>query len=589
VPTIAPPLPTTSEAALDAICLRQSYAALPARGVFTSIQAAGTAWVIAISSDIPAGRLWAWVVAAWVLGVVRIALGRWILSRPRSDEEIRGFLPAFTVSMVLPAINWGVLIFVTGLSTSTLVVAVILLAIGGMMAAGAHSTALTPKVMLSSIVLSFSPICVHMALSGDPVLRAILVTLSGYIFTAIASMRTNNREARASMALRFENQDLVERLVVEKEHALQADREKTRFMAAASHDVRQPLHAMGLFVDTLKEQPLAPPARKLLSSIELAHASLISLHEGLLDVSVLDAGGVVARPRVVPVRELLHALETEATPRARERGLELKVRGVDENLLTDPDLLLRVLRNLVGNALAYTPKGRVLVAVRKRGPRALVQVWDTGIGIPEDQLGLIFNELHQVANQARDRTKGMGLGLSIVERLGKALGFEVKVRSVLGKGSVFSFEVPLAVGDGAGAAWKPEAPRPETEPGMPQKRAPEGSVALLVDDDGLARSALASMLGHWGYEVIAAQSAEDAQQYLVDLDRLDLVVSDFWLPGRSGLEFLSSVGTSHPKLRRVMISGDTAPQTEVSARSAGVTFIRKPVRAAQLHAALELP
>ena len=120
-----------------------------------------------------------------------------------------------------------------------------------------------------------------------------------------------------------------------------------------------------------------------------------------------------------------------------------------------------MLRNLVGNALAYTPRGRVLVAVRKRGAKALVQVWDTGIGIPEDQLALIFNELHQVANQARDRSKGLGLGLSIVQRLGKALGFEVRVRSALGKGSVFSFEVPLAAPGVAGPEWRPEAPRVE--------------------------------------------------------------------------------------------------------------------------------
>lgn len=584
-PLPAGPRPAVTEAAIDVICLRQSYDALFARGVTTAFNAAATGWII--STELGWARLAPWVAVVWVLSALRMAFGRWA-ARARTDEEIRRALPVFVTLMVLPAMTWGALIAVAGFSHSMLVITAILLAIAGMMAAGAHTTALTPRVMVSSVVFSFTPIFGVMAFSGEPVLWAVVVTSSGYIVTVLAGMKVNNREARQSIALRFANQDLLDRLVVEKESAERANREKTRFLAAASHDVRQPLHAMGLFVDTLKEQRLDADARRLLSSIALAHGSLVSLHEGLLDVSVFDAGGVVAKPRMVDSSELLRHLENEASPKARERGLSLEVAGPDLVLQTDPDLLLRVLRNLVGNALAYTHEGRVLVSVRRRAGKALFQVWDTGIGIPKDQFELIFKELHQVGNQQRDRTKGLGLGLSIVQRLGTALGFEVKVRSVLGKGSVFSFSVPLAATGASAPPLEVEQLPPLVELQGTRVVKP-GTVALLVDDDALARSALASMLGQWGYEVVAAQNAEDALQFVSDLEHLELVISDSWLPGGDGLALLTEVGKASPKLRRVLISGDTAPATEASAKAAGVTFIRKPVRSGQLKAALELP
>lgn len=580
----ASPARPRNEADIDLVCLRMTYDALVPRGVSTTAAAGATAWVL--STEVPVPRLLAWFGVIFCFGVSRVVLSRWIKSRPRSDDELRSFLPLVATLGVLPGAVWGSLIFVCGLSSSMFVITTILLAIGGMTAAGVANSAATPRLFRLTAALSLGPICVHLLVSGESAHRAALVMVLGYVFSILGAVKGNSRELRESIALRFANEDLLERLVAEKERerlarkeADDANREKSRFVAAASHDVRQPLHALGLFVDTLKSQPLDGTARKLVSSIEQAHASLVSVHEGLLEISMIDGGSTTPRPRPVRLRELFERIVNEAAPRARTKGLEVSWSGFDGVVVTDPDLMMRVLRNLVSNAVTYTEKGRVLLSARKRGGRALIQVWDTGLGIPEDQLDLIFRELHQVANAARDREKGLGLGLAIVERLGRLLGFEVKVRSTLGRGSVFSFTLPLS--DAAGEVQGPlDEP---TEPAKPLK-VPAGSVALVIDDDGLARAALASMLGVWGYEVVAATSAEEAREYVSELERLDLVVSDLWLPGTSGLEFLRAL--DRPATKRVLMSGDTNPDTAERARAAGLVFLRKPVRSSLLQAAL---
>lgn len=565
------------EQAIDAACARMSYGALPAMAVSTTLAAVAVAWVL--SPELPASRLAWWVGAVVLLSLARLALHRWIHARPRSDDEIRRILPAFTAVMLVAAVNWGALIVMCGLSASRLVITTVALAVGGMMAGGAVSQAGTPRTMAAAAALTMGPLAGLMAVSGA---EALLLLVAGHTITVLAALKLNHRNARESIGLRFENQDLVQRLEVEKAHELaarreaeQANQEKSRFLAAASHDARQPLHALGLFVDTLKAQPLEPRARQLVSSIDLAQTSLVSLHEGLLDLSTLDVGAVTPRPQPVRARELLRVVESESAPRAKERGLRLRVRGPAVTLRTDPALALRVLRNLVANALAYTEAGRVLVAVRRRGDRALVQVWDTGIGIPEAEQQRIFEELYQVGNAARERQKGLGLGLSIVRRLAQALGTEVQVRSQPGRGSVFSFELPLAPQE---EALPHPTPQLEVQ-GPPGAR---GQVVLLVDDDGLAREALGSMLALWGYEVIAAQCAEDALEYAAALERLDVVVSDLWLPGRSGLDLLGELAKARPTVRRVVVSGDTTPSADAKVRASGAVLVRKPVRAAAL-------
>lgn len=571
------------EAAIDASCTRVSFAALPVVAVGTTVVGGAVTWLL--SAEVPLTRLAPWLAVVATLGVARLALWAVIHARPRTDEAVMRFVPVFTVVMALGGAAWGALAFVTGMSTSPLVVAMVLLAVTGMVATGGVSTAGTPRVVLTSTVLSLTPPVLLVLREGSAAEKGLLLLVAGYVIGALGSLRNNHRQLRQSIGLRLDNQALAERLAAEKESELAARRaadraneDKSRFLAAASHDARQPLHALGFFVETLKAQPLDARARLVLGNVELAQQALVSLHEGLLDLTSIDVGTVTPALRVVRVRELLQALEIESAPRAKQRGLSFRAAGPDVAVHTDPALALRIARNLVVNALQYTERGRVLVAVRRRGARALVQVWDTGIGIPEEQHERIFDELFQVGNAARDRAQGLGLGLSIVRRLAQALGTEVTVRSTPGRGSVFSFSLPLAAAPPLVATVAAPTPGP---------RGAHGQVVLLVDDDGLAREALAGMLEAWGYEVVAAPSAEDALDYAAQLERLDAVVSDLWLPGRSGHELLAELSKARPALRRVVVSGDTDAATGERVRATGAHFLQKPVTAPALKAALE--
>lgn len=563
-----------SKDAVDTVCLQLAYAELKQRAISTFVSGAATAFLLGRELPALTWRLVAWLGAVAVLTALRLIFNRWYTRAPHGPEALRMALPTYTALNIVPAILWGALIAVCGFSTSIWVTSVLLLAIGGMLAAGAATAASTPRVLKTSIVLSITPLTVHLLVSGDAGLRGVLVLLAGYALAMAAATDRNHVALRRSISLRFENERLLAQLKEEKarelaarESAERANADKSRFVAAASHDVRQPLHAMGLFLESLRGTALPDESRTLVGSIELAHRSLVSLQEGLLEVSVLETGGVTPHPQPVAVSSLFAILENEAAPRAKEKGLELRFVGPEVNVETDPVLMLRVLRNLVSNALRYTEQGRVLVTARRRGKALLLQVWDTGLGIPPGQLERVFDELHQVSNHERNREAGLGLGLAIVRRLGRAMGFEVTVRSTLGRGSVFSLTVPLAS----------DAHRLKVE---------RGALVLLVDDDGLARTAVATLLEQWGYEVVAAQSAEEAAQCLKELERVDAVVSDLWLGGASGLELLGTVQREQPTTRRVLISGDMDPATAQKAAAVGAVFLRKPVRAAALEAAL---
>ncbi|MBL8912145.1 MAG: response regulator [Archangium sp.] len=559
---------SAQELAIDAACLRMSIGENPSRAVATTISSGVVAWVLT-TWESPA-RMGGWFALVVTINLARLSHALWFNRVERTDAEVMKQAPLYVVLMEAAALAWGVLIVWIGFPKETTEVSVILLTIAGMMASGAHGTSVTPRTMYASMAVSMTPGFIFLLVADGQHFKPLALLIVSHAIGVRAAVRAVNQKTRASIALRFENAELVEQLRVEKAEAEKANQEKSRFVAAASHDARQPLHAMGLLVDTLKAQTLEPKSARLVQSIDVAHASLVSLHEGLLELSVSEVGAVIPRLVDAPLRPLLETLQTECGARAKLRGLTLDVRAPNVTLRTDPSMLLRVLRNLVSNAITYTQKGRVLIAARKRSGSVLIQIWDTGIGMAPEHLPRIFDELYQVGNVARDRAQGLGLGLAIVKRLASALKTEVTVRSMLGKGSVFSIVLPLAV----------EAPRSEAV-------RQSGSVALVVDDDGLARNALATMLTHWGFEVVTASDAEEAREYAQALERLDVVVSDLWLPGASGLELLQGL-SAKPGLKRVLMSGDTTAESEAKVRASGLTFVRKPVRGARLAEALSV-
>jgi signal transduction histidine kinase/CheY-like chemotaxis protein len=355
---------------------------------------------------------------------------------------------------------------------------------------------------------------------------------------------------------------------------------KSRFLAAASHDLRQPVHALGLYVAQLREAGSGAAADRLLAKIETSSTAVSELIEALLDISELDAGAITPHPAEFGVQALLNLLEDAFSVAAQAKGLRLRVRPSPLRLATDPMLLERILLNLAANAVRYTREGGVLVGCRCRAGKARIEIWDTGIGIPRGQRERIFEEFYRAHANPGEDVKGLGLGLAIVDRLAALLGLRVVVRSVEGCGSMFAIEVPLA----ASAAVRAT---PLVEP-QAQMRF-DGALALVVDDDADARDAAAGLLAQWGWRVITAGGAGEALAAIAGQRmRLGAIISDYRLAGGElGTEVVERVRRACGEtVSAILVSGDVTLEMRAVARTAGVNLLHKPLQAAKLRTLL---
>jgi signal transduction histidine kinase/CheY-like chemotaxis protein len=359
-----------------------------------------------------------------------------------------------------------------------------------------------------------------------------------------------------------------------------ANQAKTRFLAAASHDLRQPMHALGMFISQLRHMISFPEARKIVDHAELSVSALESLLNALLDISKLDAGILTPKFEDFPVAVLLNRMENSFGPSAREKGLSFRVMPCGIWVHSDPVLLERILMNLVSNAIHYTEHGGIVIGCRRRGNLLRIEVWDSGIGIPRDKLREIFQEFFQLANPERDRSKGLGLGLAIVERLARLLNHRLNVASTPGKGSVFAIEVPRAVAKFA------------TDPASVMAVVPDALdnvFVLLVDDEPMVREGMRGLLASWGCHVVTAGAGEEALARLEEHERIpDLIISDYRLPGNeTGIDAIRRIQASLPgNIPALLISGDTAPEHLAEAKASGYHLLHKPVQPAKLRALL---
>lgn len=376
--------------------------------------------------------------------------------------------------------------------------------------------------------------------------------------------------------------DITHRVEVERElrearaRAEQADRAKSRFLAAASHDLRQPLQAAILYNNVLARQvgesAHAETTAKLQSSLE----ALRDLLNRLLDISRLEAGAIAPQPMHLSLRILLERLLDEFSPQATEKGIELRVRPSDLKVSSDPQLLEQLLRNLVSNAVRYTESGGVLVGCRTRDGAVAIQVWDTGVGIPADQLETIFEEFYQVDNPMRRRQAGLGLGLAIVRRLSELLRHPVSVRSRLGRGTVFEVRVPLA------PASAVRAVDPGREPRRGTRR--RGLVAI-IDDDPDVLDSLRLSLEVSGHEVIAAERVDQVMREIESSGRRpDVVISDYQLERKAtGIEAIERLRRRlGVEIAGILITGDSSGSRIREARESGYPMLHKPVHPEEL-------
>ncbi|HEY9163493.1 MAG TPA: hybrid sensor histidine kinase/response regulator, partial [Magnetovibrio sp.] len=365
-----------------------------------------------------------------------------------------------------------------------------------------------------------------------------------------------------------------------KEQAEHASTAKTRFLAAASHDLRQPLQALNLFVYALEGKEKDEEKREIIHLIRNSLDSLKELLNTLLDISKLEAGVVNANMKDFAAGPMLERIKSELTAVAWASDLELRTVVSSVIVHSDPSLLETTLRNLVDNAIKYTERGRVLLGCRRRGDRLRIEVWDTGPGIPKDQQQLIFQDFYQIDNEARKRTHGLGLGLSIVKRMTALLGCEMGCDSQPGKGSVFWVDVPTSLTEAQPS--RREVPRIDTS------TLPHGDAHIvLVEDDEQVLMGLQSLLESQGYTTLTFQKTDRehvANTFAVKKRMPDLIIADYRLEAKAtGSEVINMIrGILEKDIPAIIITGDTAPERLREAKRSGFPILHKPVRPEEL-------
>lgn len=525
----------------------------------------------------------------WLALFVAVSTGAYLYRRqlerrmPIADAELGQALRGCRRGIFLLGAMWGLAPWMLDahgdfaylLLTSTFVVASI--ALGSMLAASHQQT-----------IAAGAGLVAAWAWFGGVMGWTLAACTALFVLAALDWIRQQAAQMEQSLRVRFEKEHLAQRLAQQVQLVENANREKTRFFASASHDLRQPLHAISLFTSALERMRLDPAGAETVARLAHSVQALSHSLDTMLDVSRLDAGAVQPRLSAVRVHALFLSLQNTFGMRAQEKGLHLRLRAPgDLMVLSDPLLLGRLLGNLVDNAIKYTHAGGVLVAARRSPPtgpiaRVRFEVIDTGLGIPQEHQQHVFEEFYQVGNPQRARRAGLGIGLSIVKRLSALLAHPVEMRSRPQRGTRFRVWVPPAgAGEFAGAEPVPPAQGDASTPGLLRQ-------VLVLDDDEDSLHATAALLALHGCAVFTATHAQEADDLLLR-EAIDAVVADFRLPGeRTGLDVLLALRNAAPHLRAVLITGETAPDRVAAIVASGIPFLHKPVGANQLLHALGL-
>lgn len=522
------------------------------------------------------------VLAAWLAGLVLVHLWRPLWRAAVRQPQSTPLSPArrarrVEVDAFILAAYWGASSVLFFHANSSLVPFYWALVLGGTGAGSIGAHAHHPRVMWIFLPTLIAPFAVRALLEADGSTRflgaGMLLLLAYLLYYGKQHARTLQR----MIALRHENSALVDELQSQALALREANAAKSRFFAAASHDLRQPLQAMNLYMSVLQggQEGRSDPAT--LARLDECLSALDRLLGVVLDLTRLDSGQVTPQPRPFAVQPLLERLAGTYEAAARHKGLQMRVHPTSAWAVSDPALLERVLANLLTNAIRYTERGGVLMGVRRSEQSLCLFVADTGIGIAAEAHESIFEEFVQLNNPARDPDKGHGLGLPTVRRIADLLGHPVELRSQPGRGSVFALRLPPA--SRGSESTTPEPPAAATAP-------LQGRV-LVVEDNALVRDALVQLLTGWGLTVQAASDGDAACAALTQAsDAFDVVLSDWRLPGtRDGLAVLREARACQHGLKLAAIL--TGEDVQLL-RSAGKEFpvLRKPLRPLRLRTLL---
>jgi two-component system, sensor histidine kinase len=397
-----------------------------------------------------------------------------------------------------------------------------------------------------------------------------------YVVIMNFMVKGSHRRYRDGVNVRLDNIDLVQALRVEKAKAEEANLAKSRFLAAASHDLRQPMHALSLFIESLSTSKLPAHEMQLIANMRKSSVAMEALFDALLDVSRLDAGIVEPRLQAVNLHDLAQRLHTEFLPLAQARELTLHLHLPKDCawVYTDEPLLSRIISNILTNAVRYGGRKGILLAVRPRNSYWSIEVWDTGQGIALADQERVFNEFYQVGNPERDRSKGLGLGLAIVDRLVKLLDMKLQLRSELGRGTMFRLLVPQAIAQASAAALPVGNDLDLT-----------GVFVLVIDDEEAICEAMASLLEQWGCMTLQAGSSAQIKALIANERRIpDLIICDYRLRGdENGIDVIEDLRSEYnQEIPSLIVTGDTLPERLQQAAASGLTIAHKPLNPARL-------
>ncbi|NUZ06868.1 response regulator [Schlegelella sp. ID0723] len=542
------------------------------------------------------------VMGAWLGAFAVLWLGRlFMLLRYRravagGRPNWRGWLRIWNAATLTSAFLWGMTAIAfysrgSGVQQTGLIIVIYSYCI-----AAVPVLANQARVFLAFGVLCFGPMIVRIASDGDigsMQLAAELLLIVSLISVLAGSYRQAFQRVTEE---KLRADGLLDALRVEKQaadaarhEAEVANRAKTQFFTAASHDLRQPLHAMGLFAEALRQRTHEPEVAQLVNSINESVDALEQLFSQLLDITRIDTGGVDVKPQHFVVGDIFRKLRLHYEPEAFDKGLELRLRGGRHAIHADPLLVERVLRNLVSNAIRYTTDGSVLVTCRRRGERVRLQVWDTGPGIRAEDRKRVFEEFYQVPNAtapAPDERKGLGLGLAIVKRLAGLMGAPLDLRSEPGRGSVFTLELPVG-----------EPPRERAD--AVASKAPAGvtlagTTIIIVEDEPAVREGLEVLLRGWGADVLAfdsvaatrAWAGDDAPSAAAGAIKPALLIVDYRLEaGQTGVDAINLLRRRFgAQVPAIVVTGSSMTGHEKEAAEHDFHVLIKPVLPNKLRA-----
>jgi signal transduction histidine kinase/CheY-like chemotaxis protein len=520
-----------------------------------------------------------WVGMILLCHLAGICLTLWYhRSRPR-PATLKNLAYAFTVACLLGGSAWGIA-SVYLVSTHEFAAIILAQAVTVGVCAGAIP-AYSPYLpaYLAFLLPASLPFILFNIDTADPLLQAGDILLSLFVIAMVGLGVISNRSFTRLVLLRLQTEKLAGDLDRQRKLAEEANRSKSSFLAAASHDLRQPVHALSLLVGALEARALTAPGRALLAQMTESITAIASLFDALLDISKLDAGVIEVRPQAFRIDPIMRRVVNEYLVEATTKGLVLTMVPTTAVVHSDPVLLERILRNLVSNAVKHTGTGRVLIGCLRAKSHLRLLVLDTGPGIPPEEYNRIFSEFYQINNPERDRTKGLGLGLAIVRRLANLLACPLLFRSRLGRGSSFGILVPRVDKMEGEMATADE----------PAESLFSTGFLVVIDDESAIRDAMDTLLMSWGHHVITAASGDEALRILTDIhQRPDLIICDYRLrAGENGIDVIMRIRSEYNMtIPSLLISGDTAPERLAEAKASGLLLLHKPIPNGQLRAAI---